>query len=858
MTATRYRLHTNALAPTLIAAAVTFAGCTSGPDELAAPGGEGAGPPGLLSPLVDIPSRDLVSNRRGDVRWMSDIVVAMGLFQFRVSDTHPMYPGEIVEWFDPDFIDWFNRDDDFYGLGVLSSYMGYQYQEVRTDYPHFHELESDGQGLARDIHGEIVPYSVYEDAYFACHLSPWHERHKQATIDRFTKTNLSGLNQDNVGLPWKYDVCFCHACLSGYRQHLQDYLTTEQLIASGVQDLDDDELRTHLEQHRGKLSDDLIRGYVHYQFRALLIRFDDLRDSLRSLDLNRSLSITGNQWGVGQRNVYASLLSPGNDLVGVESDPKSRVYQPPRAAESTLTHKIGYASGGYQKPVWIRGGIWDSHNTRAYRPDLWSVVLAEAFANGTNRIFSISGEGNGIADDPFVFDQKVHDNFFEFAEFLHENRATFQVRESLARVGLVYSVPTLSWRHFPPLGLDGFTQWNRLAGFARALDDGNVPFDVLFFGAPELFDDTDFLQRLTRYHTLILPGVDSITDEQQAALEDYVKQGGALVVSGPYGKFDETLATKERSVPSQNVVQLSNDEELSYFECVHEKQQASCANTEGFKALMNALVGARGERSPLLQTDAPVEVVFNLWNYRAGQALGVHLVNYTLDTEGNNIPLQNVTVTIDPPLDFAFGQAVMLAPGQDRAAVPVSRDGSKVTFTVEQLRSYAIVLLGDPQEMKAADRISMARKNARKLQVLGLDTAAALQTLDAADQAYGSRDYQTAIALAESITVDVDTSRPGPVKVVAPADGAVGVTQTPILQWEPDLSAPTPDSYDLYIGLSATLEKSDFQANVTQTSFDVGAHTHLEPNTTYYWSVAAVKPGGRTLTSVWSFTTGDQ
>jgi hypothetical protein len=102
----------------------------------------------------------------------------------------------------------------------------------------------------------------------------------------------------------------------------------------------------------------------------------------------------------------------------------------------------------------------------------------------------------------------------------------------------------------------------------------------------------------------------------------------------------------------------------------------------------------------------------------------------------------------------------------------------------------------------------------------------------------------------------------GAVSVLQPADGAVDITQTPVLTWAPNVFAA---SHEVYFGSDAEAvadaEKSSPQykgtMNLGSESFEPG---QLEWNTTYYWRIDEVNdahPDSPWKGNVWSFTTAN-
>ena len=93
----------------------------------------------------------------------------------------------------------------------------------------------------------------------------------------------------------------------------------------------------------------------------------------------------------------------------------------------------------------------------------------------------------------------------------------------------------------------------------------------------------------------------------------------------------------------------------------------------------------------------------------------------------------------------------------------------------------------------------------------------------------------------------------GAVAALDPANGAVDVTQTPILTWAPGFGA----SHEIYFGADATSLELKGSGNLGSESYDPGM---LEWDTTYYWRVDEVNnanPDSPWTGPLWSFTTAN-
>jgi hypothetical protein len=96
-------------------------------------------------------------------------------------------------------------------------------------------------------------------------------------------------------------------------------------------------------------------------------------------------------------------------------------------------------------------------------------------------------------------------------------------------------------------------------------------------------------------------------------------------------------------------------------------------------------------------------------------------------------------------------------------------------------------------------------------------------------------------------------STEGAVAAVDPANGAVDITQTPILTWTPGLGT----SHEIYFGADAASLELKGSGNLGSESYEPG---QLEWNTTYYWRVDEADNANADSPwtgPLWSFTTAN-
>jgi hypothetical protein len=93
----------------------------------------------------------------------------------------------------------------------------------------------------------------------------------------------------------------------------------------------------------------------------------------------------------------------------------------------------------------------------------------------------------------------------------------------------------------------------------------------------------------------------------------------------------------------------------------------------------------------------------------------------------------------------------------------------------------------------------------------------------------------------------------GAVTPLDPANGAVDVTQTPVLTWAPGLGA----THDIHFGTDPGALEKKASGNLGQESYDAG---QLEWNATYYWRVDEANSANADSPwtgPLWSFTTAN-
>jgi hypothetical protein len=150
------------------------------------------------------------------------------------------------------------------------------------------------------------------------------------------------------------------------------------------------------------------------------------------------------------------------------------------------------------------------------------------------RIWVLDALANGMRPWFSKFSATLHDERWlkgveDIYVWTEENQRYLTNRQSLARVGLVYSQQT-AWYYGGAHAAADVENYS--LGWYQALIESRVPFDMVH---DRLLD----AERLASYNTLILPNIAVLSDSQCDQLRAYVKAGGNLIATYETSLYDE-------------------------------------------------------------------------------------------------------------------------------------------------------------------------------------------------------------------------------------------------------------------------------------------------------------------------------
>jgi hypothetical protein len=544
-------------------------------------------------------------------------------------------------------------------------------------------IDSDGNKVtdlidncvSRDIHGVPCHARWVEcpDREHECYLmdrnNPVWREYLKGIIRIQIDAGVDGIQLDEAELPitsFQYGGCFCKDCMKGFRQYLKD-LPEEQRPAelSGV-DLENFHygewlLAQGFDFKTKREGAPIFWEYHRFQTRQIARYFAELADYAReyAAEKGRKVLVSGNFFNLIAHWYYA--MEPKVDLIMTEMR-NTRYRQP-----AWYRYVAGFAAG---KPVIVvenpYGGVIPElvqmlKVGKGY--DLFRMSLYEAAALGANMSVPYGAWMGSVIQDSF---HPPHELCVEIQSFLADHESLFNHKTS-SETAVVYSVET-EFQRESGRGIFADNRYNletsEIGPFwqvCEALSDAVQPYDVIFFPDGELRPDSLTSDALSQYRTLILPDCRYLTRAQAQLLQDYLAQGGELLVMGELG------------------ANLSDDERKALL-----NHQGTHRVEVGSAFDLNWLPQ---EQQLRLSTSADLAINFQ----RVESGVAVHIMRYDYDAERDEMPPLG-ELNLDLRLSGTFHSLDVFSPGELPEARLAGSNGS-YHLTLKNLPLYSIVLL---------------------------------------------------------------------------------------------------------------------------------------------------------------------
>jgi len=295
----------------------------------------------------------------------------------------------------------------------------------------------------------------------------------------------------------------------------------------------------------------------------------------------------------------------------------------------------------------------------------------------------------------------------KYIEFYRRNRDLYLESEDVAPVAVFRSYASLTYHH-------AHAQLSAILA-EQALIQSRIPFALVF---------DEHLRNLADYKVLILPNSECLSDEQISLIRRYVDGGGGLVVTEQTGLYDEWRRVRTQPGLSGLVEgQLSGSE---YQEEVKSQLNSPVAGVRkqagrgrvaylpslqfdgalpppepyftitnrfwkrpnNWQDIIDAVNWAAGDPIPIT-VDGPEYLAANYTCQPRNRRYLIHLVNYN----ATRIPsLADIQVRVAPSRNEKTIRVTLYTPDSNNAQpLDFSNDGYSATFTVPELRTYALI-----------------------------------------------------------------------------------------------------------------------------------------------------------------------
>jgi hypothetical protein len=490
---------------------------------------------------------------------------------------------------------------------------------------------------------------------------------------------------DNFDLSPEPESCHDSTCTLGFRTYLkQKYSPQQRAERFGFENVDYvNPPEWNASNPPGAMKvifDPVIQEWIDYRCQIMA---DALRQmSLYARSMNPEVAIEVNPHGItgGNRAWEAAIdhsrILKWTDAFWTETDPKP-----------------GYTDGR------LLSRIRSYKLARQYRNVLLTYIAGDPIAMAESLAFN---QTLGFAGSGPLMPETKH-----YITFYRRNRDLYTGTRDMATVAVLRSYPSITYDQ-PRVQLSTIL-------VEQTLIQARIPFDLIF---------DEHLSNLAKYHVLVLPDTECLSDSQLESIRKFVTVGGGLVATGQSGLYDQwrrlriepglhgmidsqapARAYEERVAAATaagkpvrgeykegRVVYLPSvdfDGPLPEFRNFFAVDDRFWKTPKNAAALTDAVRWAARDRLPV-EVAGPGYLVANLVEQSENRRLMLHLVNYNSRKEASLDPIQ---ATFRLPDGRIVKQATFYSP--DSAAPQVlAGTGSErgITFTVP-IKTYSILVV---------------------------------------------------------------------------------------------------------------------------------------------------------------------
>jgi predicted peroxiredoxin len=571
--------------------------------------------------------------------------------------------------------------DQMHSLGMkVSLYMGGT-MFIETLY---RELPQAKEWEQRDQWDQWVPYGSQTYRHYACPNEPKYRDYLRTVIKvGVEELHVDEFAFDNIMLQAEPHSCHCPRCVAGFHAMLKKRYPTKEaaLRRFGLPDTDWVTLHDWGSETEPDsvtaLNDPVLQEWVRFRCESLAHYANDLYDAVKAMD--PKVAVLFNIKGVYSFNRYWT----------------NAVYQPLYAGKIDL---MAFDTGGYDEHIDPQTGALISQ-IRSYKmARRLETGCEDAFANdlraAVHMSFGYQKPVAGLAAAPMG--SGAFNVFTPMMEFFREyNDRYYTGVDNVADVAVLRTWATMAYSvsaSYVPTTL-----------VEQVLIQYKVPWDLLF---------EEQMDRIGRYSAVILAGQECLSDAQAAALLDYVRGGGTLIVAGNTGTYNEWRETRKTNPlgPARTegkgrvlvVGDVIRADKPARGGSGNEDPEPGFTSTRGvhmnppqWVLPKNAeeiyrTVAAGVPAGLSLTSDAPLTTVMEIQRRAATQETIAHFINF--ETKQRVAPF---AASVKKQFPATVKSVTLFTPGKDEPVkLEFTESAGAVKFTVPEMGVYSMVVVG--------------------------------------------------------------------------------------------------------------------------------------------------------------------
>lgn len=533
-------------------------------------------------------------------------------------------------------------------------------------------------------------------------------------------------------------IDFSEWATEAFRDHLES-LSTSRRSRLGIDSSAEFDIGEYLEKNgltpssnADPREDPVFREYLLHSHRGIKEYCAEYRSRVHRAFPDRSAAdeialwanqFTGDLYNQQAPNIY---ISDHFDVINTELFP---TVNPP----TEHAYKLLEAIGRFEKPVIAKGTLTEQQlpgdspefdPEEAY-PMLQRFQVAESYAAGARLKIPLSPRNAFSTDESITqwirADGTVDDELQSFIDFVWSHERFLANSTPDNDVAIVFSLPNAMYRRVPEWGIeqDYDRAIDSFIGTAKILRESQIPYSVLVFGHPELWEDSDQRERLNDYDAVVLPDIRTVTDAQRTALEQYVASGGSLISSGDPPSKTGSYA------PRDDIATLFEKENAKIFpqDPGQQRSQGESAGGELVEELRELNVRSR------TSTDDSTLAVNRRQQPDVPRTI-IHLLNYDYSSESDSFSIKEGIDLRIPKPGHDVGIARYYSP-QGTTDPELSTDGDTLHLTLPSLREWGFVVLAESEaelidsevEASAMEKTETARQRVAEARNAGRDWA---------------------------------------------------------------------------------------------------------------------------------------